>query len=448
MKRIRHERGSSPGSLTRRNLAILVGVLVVAVTAPPAIRTTWASARAAHADQAPQHSFYLRSGDRVVFYGDSITDQRLYTTFVETYVVTRFPQLSVSFVHSGWGGDRVTGGGGGPIDLRLRRDVVAYKPTVMTIMLGMNDAGYSAYDGKTFDTYAQGYKHILEVVKGALPGIRITAIQPSPYDDVTRPPQVPGGYNAVLVRYSEFVKQLAEHEGLTVADLNTPVVACLEKAEAADAELAQKIVPDRVHPGPGGHLFMAEALLEAWNAPAVVSAVEIDAAAPRVVHADGATVTDLKQAGGLAWTEVDRALPMPINLKDSVVDLAIRSSNFVRALDQEPLKVTGLSAPRYALKIDGDEVGTFSKEQLAEGVNLAVLPTPMAKQATAVHELTLKHNNVHFARWRNVQVPLQGDPSPHQQSAIEALDKLEADLVTEQHAAAQPKPRHFVLAPR
>ena len=51
--------------------------------------------------------FYLKDGDRVVFYGDSITDQRLYTTFVETYAVTRFPRLNLSFVHSGWGGDRV-----------------------------------------------------------------------------------------------------------------------------------------------------------------------------------------------------------------------------------------------------------------------------------------------------------------------------------------------------
>jgi lysophospholipase L1-like esterase len=83
--------------------------------------------------------FALRDGDRVVFYGDSITDQRLYTTFAETYVVTRFPKLDVTFVHSGWGGDRVTGGGGGPIDVRLWRDVLAYNPTVMTIMLGMND---------------------------------------------------------------------------------------------------------------------------------------------------------------------------------------------------------------------------------------------------------------------------------------------------------------------
>ncbi len=141
--------------------------------------------------QAWAESFALKDGDRVVFYGDSITDQRLYTTFTETYVLTRFPKLDVSFVHSGWGGDRVTGGGGGPIDLRLRRDVFAYKPTVMTIMLGMNDGSYRAFDEKIFDAYATGYQHIIDSVKEALPGIRITVIQPSPFDDVTQPPRTP-----------------------------------------------------------------------------------------------------------------------------------------------------------------------------------------------------------------------------------------------------------------
>src|SRR3977135_4397636 len=80
-----------------------------------------------------QSDFYLKDGDRVVFYGDSITDQRLYTTFTESYVLTRFPQMKVSFIHSGWGGDRVSGGGGGPIDVRLQRDLITYKPTVLTI---------------------------------------------------------------------------------------------------------------------------------------------------------------------------------------------------------------------------------------------------------------------------------------------------------------------------
>src|SRR6266480_4379057 len=141
---------------------------------------------------AAAQDFSLKNGDTVVFYGDSITDQRLYTTFAETYVLTRFPALRVNFVHSGWGGDRVSGGGGGPIDVRLQRDVIAYRPTVMTIMLGMNDGSYRAFDEKIFDTYAKGYQHIIDSVKEALPGVRITAIEPSPFDDVTQPQRFEG----------------------------------------------------------------------------------------------------------------------------------------------------------------------------------------------------------------------------------------------------------------
>jgi len=146
------------------------------------------------AARAADQPFYLKNGDRVVFYGDSITDQRLYTTFVETYAVTRFPKTDLTFVHSGWGGDRVTGGGGGPIDVRLDRDVFAYKPTVMTVMLGMNDASYRAFDRKIFQTYEKGYEHIVESVKSRLPGIRMTLIVPSPFDEKASP--VPGSYRS------------------------------------------------------------------------------------------------------------------------------------------------------------------------------------------------------------------------------------------------------------
>ncbi len=134
----------------------------------------------------PEASFAIKGGDRIVFYGDSITDQRLYTTFVESYIVTRFPELAVTFVHSGWGGDRVSGGGGGPIDRRLARDVFAYKPTVVTVMLGMNDAAYRPFNKQIFEAYTKGYEHIVESLKANLPGVRITLIQPSPFDDVTR----------------------------------------------------------------------------------------------------------------------------------------------------------------------------------------------------------------------------------------------------------------------
>ena len=402
--------------------------------------------------QAQAETFALKDGDRVVFYGDSITDQRLYTTFTETYVVTRFPKLDVSFVHSGWGGDRVTGGGGGPIDLRLRRDVVAYKPTVLTIMLGMNDGSYRAFDEKIFDTYAKGYQHIIGSVKEALPGIRISVIQPSPFDDVTQPPRFEGGYNAVLVRYSQFVKELAEREKLSVANLNGPVVAALGKAMATDAELAKKIIPDRVHPGPGGHLLMAAELLKSWQAPAIVSVAEIDATAKKVANAKKTSVLELKAGDAISWTQLDEALPMPVDLNDPVIALAVKSSDFLQALNQQTLKMTGLSGANFDLKIDGDEIGSFTREQLAEGINLAILPTPMAKQAAEVHKLTLQHNSIHFQRWRQIQVPMADGRTPRVQKATQdlmaALDEEEAEVVKAQRAAAQPRRHQFQLAPK
>jgi len=74
--------------------------------------------------QRANPSFALNDGDRVVFYGDSITEQKLHTSDVEEFVLTRFPHRKVSFTHSGVGGDKVSGGRAGPVDLRLARSAI------------------------------------------------------------------------------------------------------------------------------------------------------------------------------------------------------------------------------------------------------------------------------------------------------------------------------------
>ncbi len=402
--------------------------------------------------QQAQAAFALHDGDRVVFYGDSITEQRLYTTFVEEYIVTHFPHLHISFVHSGWGGDTVRGGGGGPIDARLQRDVIAYKPTVVTIMLGMNDGGYHAGDQPTFDAYSKGYVHIVDTLRSALPGVRLTLIQPSPYDDVTQTPGFEGGYNGVLVQYGQYVKGLAAQDNLGIADLNSPVVAVLQKANATDPTTAQQIIPGRVHPSPAGHLIMAESLLKAWNAPSVVADVQIDAVSKKLIHAENSHVSDLSTGSKITWTQTDDALPMPLQWNDPAVALVLKSSDFTDALDREMLTVNSLpTATQYALKIDGQDVGEFTGEQLGAGINLAPLSTPMSEQAAKVAALTTQHNDQHFTRWRTIQVPLLQDANRSVQKALPpllaALDSEEAETVTKQHAAAQPAAHHFEISP-
>lgn len=193
---------------------------------------------------------------------------------------------------------------------------------------------------------------------------------------------------------------------------------------------------------------MAAELLKAWNAPAVVSAVEIDAAHARVMRSENTLVTGLHKKPGLSWMQADSALPLPLDPEDNALGLAVRSSDVVAVLDQQTLQITGLKDARYSLRIDGEEIGSWAKEDLAHGINLAPLPTPMLKQALAVHALTARHNAIRLAQWQGVQVALQNENSPHVSEALKALDALEDELLQQQRATALPQAHRFELVPQ
>jgi hypothetical protein len=240
-----------------------------------------------------------------------------------------------------------------------------------------------------------------------------------------------------------------------VADLNSGVVQVLRNADMADRSDAPKIIPDRVHPGPAGHLIMAEQLLKSWNGRAVVSTVTIDAAAsatPKVTREEYEHVSGLASEGGLRWTETEQSLPLPLapmsEADDTgVVALALKSSDIWTALNDETLRVTGLAPGHYLLRIDGMGAGEFSNTVLQEGINLAMYHTPMTEQAMQVLKLTTVHTQIHNLRWRNVQVPLQETPPATIESALAAMDKAEADIVQQQRETAKPKAHQFELVP-
>lgn len=399
-------------------------------------------------------NFYIKNNDRVLFYGDSITEQSVYTNFVETYIVTRFPGLKVDFINSGWSGDKIWGGDGGSLEERLKRDVFPHQPTVMTAMLGMNDGCYEEFDPKCFQPFTEYYEKFLVLLKKDSPHLRLTLLQPSPFDDWTDSsawrlaPPIKSGYNNVIVRYGEFVKELALRNKLGVSDMNGPLVDVIQRAQRADRDLAQKIIPDRIHPGTAGGLVMAAVLLKSWNAPSLVASVEFDAAAKKIVRLENSKITKAKFDKYLSWRQTDGSLPLPLDISDKPLVLVVFLSNLVDILNRQMLKVTNLNAAHYNLTIDGLKVAEYTKEELERGVNLSVLPTPMVKQAMDVHRLTQQHNKVHFIRWRDVQVPFEKDGLANTPTTLAGLDAIEAELVKRQRAAAQPRPHRFELIPQ
>src|SRR5665213_77155 len=55
--------------------------------------------------RAVARDFFIHDGDRVVFLGDSITQQQFYTNYIEAYALSRHPLWNLTFRNVGWGGD-------------------------------------------------------------------------------------------------------------------------------------------------------------------------------------------------------------------------------------------------------------------------------------------------------------------------------------------------------
>lgn len=407
-----------------------------------------ASASAQASAPAAINDFAIHDGDRVVLYGDSITDQRLYSTFIEEYVLTRFPTWKVQWTQSGVGGDKVSGGAEGPIDLRIQRDILPYKPTVVTIMLGMNDGYYRTPNTAVQKTYEDGYRSMVDTILSNLPGVKLMLIGPSPYDDVTQPTM---HYNEVMQAYSRFDHGEAERTHQGFVDLNAPVVDVLEKVNASHPDLASRLIPDRVHPGEGVHWVMAATILKAWHAPSLVSSTTIDAHEAKASNVQNANVTDLKRekkADAIQWNEMESALPLPLPLSatDPVTDLALEAGGIETALDQEMLTVTGLAPGSYELTIDGQPVGNLTADALSHGVNLARMPTPMLRQSQTLAWETEHRNELErrlFTLVAGTHEHLESGPPAEQQAMREAIETS----IAQQQKDAQPVTHRFALKP-
>jgi lysophospholipase L1-like esterase len=330
----------------------------------------------------PLHSqdFYLHNGDRVTFYGDSITAQRYYTRDIQDFVETRYPTLRVEYHNAGVPGDKVTGGYAGDAATRVARDVKPWDPAVMTVMLGMNDGDYLPPDRAIFADYQAGYEKLLAMLRAAAPGARITLIENTPYDEITHGTEF-SGYMATTEQNAKATPALGLREGLPVIDDYVPVKNLLDRAKAADPSFASLLVLDRIHPSEPLHWIMAESVVEAWHIDPVVSSVTLSAASRAVTQALRTQVTGISARDNvLAWDQLDEALPLPFNFENSLMNFVLKISDLA-SCDQEMLRVEDLRTGDYRLTIDKTEVGTFSSRQLAAGVNLALLMTPMWRQS-------------------------------------------------------------------
>jgi lysophospholipase L1-like esterase len=410
--------------------------------------------------------FFIHDGDRVVFLGDSITEQKLYTTYIEAYTLARYPTWKLTFRNTGWGGDTswlrqrfhpdeaaLFAAAEGPqqamvedaVQRGLERDVLPLHPTVVTIDFGMNDHAYQAFREDIFRAYVRSQTQLVKVLEGA--GARVALLTPQPIED-KRPDPDKDVRNESLRKFSDGLREVAARSGALYVDEFDPYMAIMmhERATNPDAHIGGG---DSVHPGPIGHTLMAWAILKGLGAPAAVSRAEIAATDGTVATAEHCAISNVKVAdGGLTFDRLDEALPMPI---DARAEPALKLAPVLDDLSRYELRVTGLAPGNYEVKIDGESLAQVGHDKLAEGLNLSNLPGPVTTQCRAILKLVFQKNDLFYHRWRDLQLytlPAWAEnPATAEGRAAELakMDRQIAEFESQIDEARKPLTRHFEI---
>ena len=202
----------------------------------------------------------FKSGETVLFTGDSITDcgrtypygegdglGNGYVSLVKAVLQASCPQTQLRILNTGISGNRVT-----DLDSRWKKDVLDHTPAWVSIFIGINDV-WRHFDSPDITQvnkaeFKDTYNRLIEqVLQRKMHLIMMTPyfIEPNRKDPM----------RAMMDEYGQVVKELAKKHNALLVDVQ----------EAFDKYLlhmpSQSLCGDRVHPNLAGHMIIARSFL-------------------------------------------------------------------------------------------------------------------------------------------------------------------------------------------
>lgn len=393
----------------------------------------------AHSAFASAEELVLEKGDRLAIIGDSITEQKLYSKYIETYVLACYPDLEIQTFQFGWGGERAPG-----FANRMENDLVPWQPDVVTTCYGMNDGSYRAYNEQIGKTYEIGMRRIIDRMKKA--GATVVVGSPGVVDSFTwrrQDPDFDRVYNDNLEHLGQIAGQLAKENEFPHADVFGAMMDAMVAAKSALGEEYPVAGRDGVHPGPNGHLVMAYAFLKALGFSGDIGTVIVDYDSGEVEATGGHKV--LSSENGTIEIESSRypfcffGDPKNPNGTASILPYA----PFNQDLNRFTLKVNRLPSAQADVSF-GSATMTFSKAQLSDGINLAgeFMDNPFVQPFNEVLNAVARKQAAEtrmikgfITNFRQLGGPLAEDPEV--QSALVTLRRKMTELDDAAHAKAK-----------
>lgn len=193
----------------------------------------------------------LKDSDRIVFFGDSITQ---FGSKPEGYITLFTNELKKSgkktqVINAGVCGNRVPN-----LQQRLQKSVLDQKPTIVWIYIGINDVGFERYGADKATSkpdFEAGLKDIIGQIQksGAVVVLATPSVIGEKNNNGNR-------FDAKLDEYSDVSRAIAKATGSTLCDLRKAFKAELAKVNKQNAEKGV-LTEDNTHLNTAGNLLVA-----------------------------------------------------------------------------------------------------------------------------------------------------------------------------------------------
>lgn len=206
--------------------------------------------------------FWIEDGETILFIGDSITDcgrrntemplGNGYVRIFSELTTARFPEINITYINKGIGGNRVT-------DLRDRwtDDVVYHRPDRLSVKIGINDlhSHLRSADGAVSpELFSETYESILDRNRNEV-GCPVLLITPFYISTEHTLGTLRGRVKSLLPKYIDIVEDMSVKYDTRLINLQKVFETQLMHRDA------DFFCPEPVHPNRAGHIVIADALL-------------------------------------------------------------------------------------------------------------------------------------------------------------------------------------------
>ena len=331
-----------------------------------------------------------------------------------------FPDRDVRFWNLGWSGDTVYGhsraGGrrgatfGDPEEgfEYLVQHVHSLEPTLILIAYGLNESFQGAGGLEKFSDAFHRLIDQLESTKA-----RIALVSPFKMGCFQSATPFIDERNRQIELYCQVMESIADDRGCYFVDLRDLLLDC--KDLAPESQLTE----NGIHLTEGGYRLASRVLLRQLGVSHDVWKAEISA---QTLTSESDVLTELRRSGnGMTFQLLDSFLPGP---------LCPSWERKTAEPDSRELRVSGLPAGQYLLRIDGQEVATATSDQWAAGISITA--GPELEQTFRLRQTIVKKNALFFRSWRPRNDAYISGERKYEQVPVHSEIPLYEPLIAEQ----------------